>query len=148
MRSFPFWQRWLWVASLGLVVFGGAMALLNRTIVFVAFNRAIDAGFWQAALPEGVPAFQGWVYGAWGATVAGWGLMCALLVRHAYARHVAWSWRAMAASVGLWFILDTAISAANQVWVNVVLNTILLAVFAIPLAATRRACLAPRPAGG
>jgi hypothetical protein len=148
MRSFSFWQRWLWIASLGLVVFGGAMALLNRTIVFAAFNRGIDTGFWPAALPEGVTAFQGWAYGAWGATVAGWGLMCALLVRHAFARREAWSWWAMAASIGVWFILDTAISAANQVWANVILNTLLLVVFALPLAATRRVCLAPRPATG
>lgn len=148
MRSFVFWQRWLWIASLGLIVFGAAMALLNRTFVFSAFNRAIDAGFWQAALPEGVPAFQGWAYGAWGATVAGWGLMCELLVRHAFAGREAWSWWAMAASIGVWYVLDTTISAVNEVWANVILNTVLLALFAIPLAATRRECLAPPSAGG
>jgi hypothetical protein len=43
-------------------------------------------------------------------------------------------------------VLDTAFSAAYGVWPNVVLNTGLFVLFALPLAATRRDCLAP-PAG-
>ncbi len=149
MDRFDLWRRWLWYASLGLIAFGVGMALFNRTFLFAPVNRLIDPGFWNAGiLPAGVSAFQGWIYGAWGATVAGWGLTAAFLVRHAFARHTSWAWWALAAGIGVWFVLDTAISAANQVWANVVLNTILLALFAIPLAATRRICLASRPVGG
>jgi hypothetical protein len=146
MRGFLFWQRWLWIASLGLVLFGLAMALLNRTIAFDTVNRLIDPVFWPAGVPEGAPAFQGWVYGAWGATVIGWGLMAAALVRYALPRREAWAWWAMAAAIGAWYVLDTAISALHGVWVNVVLNTVLMVIFVIPLVATRRACLATPPA--
>lgn len=147
MSRFDFWHRWLWWVSLGLVAFGVGMALLNRTIVFAPINRPIDSGFWAAGiLPDGVSAFQAWIYGAWGATVAGWGLTAALLVRHAFARHASWPWWALASGIGLWFAVDTFFSAAYGVWPNVVLNTILLILFALPLAATRKECFAP-PAG-
>jgi hypothetical protein len=147
MSRFDFWHRWLWWVSLGLVAFGVGMAVLNRTFVFAPINRPIDAGFWNAGvLPNGVSAFQAWIYGAWGATVAGWGLTAALLVRHAFARHTAWAWWALVSGVGLWYVLDTAFSAAYGVWPNVLLNTVLLVLFALPLTATRWDCLAP-PAG-
>ncbi len=97
-------------------------------------------------LPDGVSDFQGWIYGAWGATVAGWGLTAALLVRHGFARHTSWTWWALASGIGLWFVLDTFFSAAYGVLPNVVLNMILFVMFALPLAATRKDCLAP-PSG-
>jgi hypothetical protein len=146
MRNLTFWNRWLWVASLVLIVFGIAMALLNQTIVFSTMNRSIDPVFWPEGVPEGIPGFQGWVYGAWGATVIGWGVMVAALVRFAFSRREAWAWWAMVVGMGAWYVVDTAISAVNGVWVNVILNTVLMVMFAIPLAATCRACLAPPPA--
>ncbi len=146
MRNFTSWCRWLWIASLVLIVFGIAMALLNQTIVFATLNRSIDPVFWPAQVPGGVSAFQGWVYGAWGATVIGWGVMVAALARYAFPRREAWAWWAMAAGLGVWYVIDTAVSAMHGVWVNVVLNTVLIIMFAIPLAATCRVCLAP-PSG-
>ena len=147
MRNFAFWCRWLWIASLVLIAFGIAMALLNQTIVFSTMNRSIDPAFWPEGIPEGVPGYQGWVYGAWGATVIGWGVMVAALVRFAFSRREAWAWWAMVAGIGAWYAVDTAISALHGVWVNVLLNTVLMVMFAIPLTATRRACLAPPPKG-
>ena len=146
MRNFTSWCRWLWIASLVLIVFGIAMALLNRTIVFATLNRSIDPVFWPAQVPEGVSGFQGWVYGAWGATVIGWGVMTAALARYAFPRREPWAWWAMAAGLGAWYVIDTAVSALHGVWVNVVLNTVLIILFAVPLAATCRACLGP-PSG-
>jgi hypothetical protein len=143
MRNFTFWCRWLWIASLALIAFGMAMALLNRTIAFSTMNRSIDPAFWPAGAPEGASAFQAWVYGAWGATVVGWGVMAAVLARFAFPRREAWAWWALAAGIGAWYILDTAISALHGVWINATLNTVLMVIFAIPLIATRRACLAP-----
>jgi hypothetical protein len=147
MNRFDFWHRWLWWVSLGLMAFGLGMAVLNRTNVFAPINQPIDSAFWiGGTIPDGVSAFQGWIYGAWGATVAGWGLTAALLVRHGFARHTAWAWWALASGIGLWFVLDIFFSAAYGVLLNVVLNLILFTLFALPLAATRKDCLAP-PSG-
>jgi uncharacterized membrane protein YqaE (UPF0057 family) len=41
-------------------------------------------------------------------------------------------------SVAVWFIADTAYSLSSGFWQNAVLNTLVLVVFAVPLAATRR----------
>ena len=145
MRGERFWIRWLGVASLGLVLFGLTMALLNRTPLFDVFNRAIDPRFWPAGIPPGAASFQGWVYGAWGATVAGWGLTSAFVVRFALSRRQPWAWWALVTGIGVWFVIDTALSARAGVWVNVGLNTSLLAVFAVPLAAGARFWLKGSP---
>jgi hypothetical protein len=148
MRNFTFWCRWLWIASLILIVFGVAMALLNQTIVFATMNRLIDPVFWPAGIPDDVPAFQGWVYGAWGATVIGWGVMTAVLARFAFPRREGWAWWAMVLGIGAWYVVDTAISAVYGVWVNVILNAVLMVLFALPLAATWRTCLTPPSGSG
>jgi hypothetical protein len=145
MQRQQLWIRWLWAASLGLVLFGLAMALLNRTPVFDVFNRAIDPRFWPADIPPGVPSFQGWVYGAWGATVAGWGITVAFIVRFALSRRHAWGWWALVTGIGVWFVIDTALSALAGVWVNVGLNAFLLAVFTLPLAAGAHVWLKGNP---
>lgn len=135
MRWEGSWLRWLWTASLGLVLFGLGMALLNRTPVFDVFNRSIEARFWPGGIPDGTGSFQGWVYGAWGATVAGWGITAAFVVRFALSRRQPWAWWALVAGIGVWFVIDTAVSALAGVWVNVGLNVLVLLVFAVPLAA-------------
>lgn len=132
------WQRWLWIVCLGLVGFGLGMAFLNRTPAFGVFNRAVDPIFWPGGSPPGTSAFQGWVYGAWGATVAGWGITAACVVRHALRRREAWGWWALVGGVGLWYVIDTAGSALARVWLNVGLNTFLLVALAVPLAAGAR----------
>jgi hypothetical protein len=42
----------------------------------------------------------------------------------------------IAASLGVWYVLDTAYSLFSGFWLNAVLNTALLALFAAPMAAT------------
>lgn len=148
MRGERFRIRWLGVASLGLVLFGLTMALLNRTPVFDVFNRSIDPRFWPAGAPPGVSGFQAWVYGAWGATVAGWGITAAFVVRYALPRREPWAWWALVAGIGVWYVIDTAISALSGVWINVALNSVLLIVFGVPLAAGARHWLGGGAAGG
>jgi hypothetical protein len=145
MRRERFWIRWLSVASLALVLFGVGMALLNRTPVFDLFNRSIDYRFWPGGVPLGTGSFQGWVYGAWGATVAGWGLTAAFVVRYALRRGQPWAWWALVSGFSVWFVIDTALSALAGVWVNVGLNAFVLLVFAVPLAAGARGWLKGSP---
>jgi hypothetical protein len=76
MERFLFWQRWLFVVSLLITLFGVVMALLNGTGLFDLFNRQIDPVFWGTQdIADEAKNFQRWVYGAWGATIAGWGVM-------------------------------------------------------------------------
>ena len=139
-KSFLFWQRWL-VGVGGLVAaFGVFMALLNGTPLFALFNDQIDPVFWDGqAVPAAGLAFRGWVYGAWGATVAGWGVLVAFLALYPFKQRERWAWNALVAALGLWYLLDTGVSLYGGVIFNAVFNTLLLVLAGLPLFFTRRA---------
>jgi hypothetical protein len=139
MRWFLFWQRWLLIASLLVAAFGLALALAGRTPLFALFNSRIDPLFWgPGPLPPGSERFVRWVYGAWGATVAGWGLLLAYVAQHAFKQRQPWAWNALALGLAVWYALDTYFSLQQGVAINALLNTVLLAVLGLPLALTRR----------
>jgi hypothetical protein len=140
MRSFSFWQKWLFVTGLALIAFGLALALFSRTPLFdMLFNGHINPAFWPTVEPSpDIVRFQQWSYGVLGATVAGWGVMVAFLAGHPFRRKERWARNALAASVALWYTVDTALSVHHGVLFNAVFNTILLVVTALPLLFTRR----------
>lgn len=85
MKGFRFWQRWLFVVGVVVALFGGVMALLNSTVLFEMFNDQIDPVFWGAeSIPGVAQGFRGWVYGAWGATVAGWGIFIIYIAHYPF----------------------------------------------------------------
>ncbi|MGB9628673.1 MAG: hypothetical protein ACPL6D_08425 [Thermodesulfobacteriota bacterium] len=75
-----FWKIWLIVLGIAVSVFGVMMALLSGTSLFDFFNRQIDPTFWGTnAVDSATRQFQQWVYGVWGATIAGWGIILLIL---------------------------------------------------------------------
>jgi hypothetical protein len=134
-----FWDTWLLIVALGMAVFGVLMALFNRTAAFESFNRQIDTAFWwTVSAPQAARAFASSTYGVWGASVAGFGLLAAFVVRSPYRQRQIWAMDAMTVSVLAWFVLDTAISLGHAVWFNVGLNLLILIALAPPLLATWR----------
>ena len=75
-----------------------------------------------------------------GSVMAGWGtaILCVLALRFRPGNPEAW-W-AVALSVLVWFIPDTAYSLLAGFWQNALLNTTALVLFVVPLAVTYRAC--------
>jgi hypothetical protein len=140
-NSFTFWQRWLFGVSLVLIVIGLFIALLNQTALFAAiFNRQVDPVFWDATpLDPATVAFQGWIYGVLGATVAGWGACLAVIAHEPFKARQPWAWKAVAWGLGLWYLLDTALSLAYGVYFNAAFNTLVLLAAAPPLVFTRKA---------
>ncbi len=133
------WITWLKIVGFGLVLFGTVMTFFNSTPVFSVFNQGIDPVFWKAGLPdEGTRAFHTWVYGAWGATIAGWGISLLLILYNAFSRKERWAWYAIGAGLVVWYVLDTGISAYFGVTFNVIFNTIIMVIVIVPLAATYR----------
>jgi hypothetical protein len=138
MKGFQFWQRWLFVVGLVVALFGGAMALLNGTALFDVFNRQIDPVFWAAeTMPGAARSFRSWLYGAWGATVAGWGVLIVFIARYPFKRRELWSWNCLVVGLVVWYVLDTGISLYFKVYFNALFNTVLLALVTLPLGATR-----------
>lgn len=133
------WDRWLLVVGWVVVLFGLLLAVLNRSAPMeLLFHAQIDPAFWpDAPSPEAV-SFRTWAYAVLGATIAGWGLLVVALARHPFARRERWARNALAASLGLWFVVDTSLSLAAGVIFNAAFNTLLLLMVAAPLAATWR----------
>jgi len=138
MQGIRFWTNWLRAASLLVVAFGLALALLQGSALIAPLNDQIDPIFWSSPLAGTTQAFQRWIYGAWGATVAGWGALVFFVVHRAFQRCERWVWNALAASLLLWYFPDTCISLKYGVTFNVVLNTAFLLMLGIPLLFTRR----------
>lgn len=63
------------------------MAFLSGTMFFDLFNHQIDPAFWDTrAVDHATRQFQQWIYGVWGATIAGWGIMLTYLAHHPFNR--------------------------------------------------------------
>lgn len=137
MNTFRFWQRWLSIFSWAVVIFGVGMALLNRTPLFALFDAQVNPAFWsQNPVPIGVDEFQGWIYGIFGAAMAGWGVFLVFLTRYPFQHKQRWSWMCFLLGLLLWYILDTGISLYFGVVFNAIFNTAIMALAVIPLAFT------------
>jgi hypothetical protein len=60
----------------------------------------------------------------------------AFIAANAFASKESWAWWSIAASIALWYPLDTGRSLLHRVYVNAALNTALLIAVAVPLALT------------
>jgi len=141
MDWFEFWRRWLILLGWGLAAFGLALALFNQSAPFnVLFNDHIDPVFWPAsALPPEARAFQRWAYGVLGALLCGWAIFIAFLSQHAFRLRQRWVWWCFVTGIGVWFVVDTAISLWLRVGFNALVNLLLFVALAVPLLFTRRA---------
>ncbi|MFW9986292.1 MAG: hypothetical protein ACFFDJ_07000 [Candidatus Odinarchaeota archaeon] len=134
MSYFRLWRYWLLAVSVFIIAFGTIMAFLNSTVVFAFFNVQINPVFWGTnPVPPPAQAFQAWVYGAWGATVMGWGITMFFIAYFPFRSQERWAWYCILISVFLWYLLDTGISWWFGVIINVIFNTTIFVLVLIPL---------------
>lgn len=139
MSSFSFWQRWLFVVGIIIVIFGILMALVSGTPLFDLFNRQIDPAFWGTnSVGDAAQQFQQWIYGVWGATIAGWGIFVTYVARYPFNKKERWAWNCLVLGLLVWFILDTWLSVFYKVYFNAVFNTVLLVLTMLPIVCTRK----------
>lgn len=133
---FEFFTVWLLVIGAAMTVAGTVMVLIVGTPLFSIADRLLDGPFWPAGTDATTKHFQAWAYSVTFATMAGWGLTIAMIAANAFGSHQVWAWWSIAAALALWYPLDTARSLYHRVYANAILNTVLLAAVAIPLAFT------------
>ena len=139
MAYFSFWQRWLFVVGILIAVFGILMTFLGGTSLFDVFNRQIDPVFWGSnVVEESARGFQGWIYGVWGATIAGWGIFVAFIAHYPFRNRERWAWNCLVAGILVWFVLDTSLSIFHKVYFNAAFNTALLLLAMLPIILTRK----------
>ncbi len=140
MQTFHFWQRWLFVVSLVILVFGLLLALFNQSLPFdLLLNNQVDPVFWGGSeVPPAVAAFQPWVYGVLGATMAGWGVFLAFIVHYPFGNREPWSWTCILSGLVLWYVADTGLSLYYGVIFNALFNTAFFLAGVLPLFFTRK----------
>ncbi len=137
MSYYRLWRYWLLFVSVFIIAFGSIMSVLNTTVVFAFFNVQINPVFWGSnPVPSPAVAFQAWVYGAWGATVMGWGITMLFIAWFPFAQREQWAWYCVLVSIICWYLLDTGLSFWFGVMINVILNTMILILVIIPLVFT------------
>lgn len=139
MTSFSFWQRWLLAVSIIIAIFGVMMVFLSGTVLFDFFNRKIDPAFWSTGIADHVTRqFQQWIYGVWGATIAGWGVILTYIAHDPFKRREHWAWKSVAFGLLVWFVLDTSLSLFHKVYFNAAFNIVLLVLAGLPVVFTRQ----------
>jgi hypothetical protein len=114
-----FRQRWLKSIGLIFAVFGLLMAVFGGSDLFrVLFGPIVDAVFWEEGPGPEAAAFQRWVYGTWGGTVAGFGMIIAVCAKSALVPENKPLRHGILFSLTLWFIVDTGSSIVFGVWGN------------------------------
>jgi len=142
-KIFSFWQKWLLVVGIYLILFGLALAFFNQSFLFdLLLNNQINPIFWLSQPPlESTQRFQAFVYGILGTTIAGWGVCLSFIIHYPFKQRKAWAWKCIVLAIALWFVTDTAISLFFGVTYNALFNISFLLNFAIPLFATRKVFL-------
>lgn len=138
MNRFLFWQRWLLIVGFGISAFGISMSFFNGTEFFGIFNDNINPVFWGTKdVANNVMEFQKWIYGAWGATVAGWGIFVIFIAHYPFQKKEKWAWNCLISGLLVWFFIDTGFSAYFKVYINVMLNIVFLVLTILPIVFTR-----------
>lgn len=92
----------------------------------------------SSTFPPDVGAYRGWAMGLGGATIASFAVAGLWIVAVPLRRGEPWAPVALLTSVLAWFPVDTVISAAHGVWINVWFNTSALLMICVPLAVVWR----------
>ena len=137
--SFRFWTHWLLTVSAGVAIFGLLLVLapgLTRQgfslLVYTSADRLDAFGAEQVR-------YLSLVHAVLGSVMVGWGVALFLVTKLLFNQEGRLGWKLIAGSVAAWFLPDTTYSLLSGYWQNAVLNTVFLALYAIPLWATRRA---------
>lgn len=141
MKDNTFWSRWLVAVSFISMAFGLLLAfapgITHSTMGVFVYDTVAGAGAF-AALTEADLAVQTILYGVLGAVMVSWMIVIAWLAYIPFQRGERWAWLAIDVSVGVWFVIDSVVSATNGMPINVLFNVGFLILFSLPLLATYR----------
>jgi hypothetical protein len=138
-ESLAFWGKLLKVASIGVSLFGLDMILFQDTLNKFLWNKLF---FFNSDLhltfSSATQHFVNLNYGVMGAFMVGWGLSLLQNTRTAFRTCDQRDWKALATSVGAWFISDCLFSIKMGYWQNAVFNLPFGLLFAVPLIMTKK----------
>lgn len=133
------WYRWLHVALIAVMLFGISTVLFPGLIkqLFSALIYS-DAGAIGTSFSESANRYIVLVHAVLGSVMFGWGAAMLLALRGPFSRGEKEGWLLITVSLAAWYIPDTVFSLYTGFWQNAVLNTSLVILLAVPLAASCR----------
>jgi len=130
------WTGWLVAAALVVLVLGAAFVFAAGPVQEIF--GSLYLGPQGKVIDSQTAPYVEFIGAVLGAVMFGWAVLLLFVVRGPFRSGERIGWDMIAASLGSWFVLDTAYSLVSGYWQNAVLNTSLFVLFAIPLAATYR----------
>jgi ABC-type multidrug transport system fused ATPase/permease subunit len=125
--SNAFWSKVLLAVIVATLVFGLSLVYLPQ-IMQPIFNMIIFNTTESPFDPEAA-RYITFVFGVLGAVMVGWTIALIFLARRGGRE----AWQAITVSVVVWYVIDTIFSIYSGYAANAVLNTVVLAAFAVPL---------------
>jgi hypothetical protein len=130
--------RVAWLALLvsyaAQVLVGWSAAVAIRSPLWGWHQEPLAAALWGGPFPAVVEPYRTLTMGMLGATMASAAAPMCLVLWVPFRRREQWAWWAVLLSMAVWYPVDTAVSVACSVWVNVALNTVVLVSVLVPLA--------------
>ncbi len=138
-KPLSFWRNWLLVASAGFGVVGLEMMLFQNLLDTYLWNKLFfSKSMLHTTFTPEIKNYIHTLYGILGAVTVGWAAMLYYHVKNSFATRDIRAWNAVAASIGIWFVIDSVFSISMGYWQNALLNTDVALLFAIPLLASRK----------
>ena len=125
----------LLAAFAGQIVLGHLVAFGLGGPAFAWHQDRVAVALWgSAGYGTEVAAYRGWIQALLGGTMISYAWAMLFLVARPLRQRQAWAAWAIAIATLNWFIVDTSVSAAHGVWINVGFNVTALLATLIPLA--------------
>lgn len=135
MKSFIFWQRWLFYSSLSFAMFGIAFALYGNNPFFMPYNKALAQVFWTTeTIPAGIEPFRAFIWGPLGGTIACCYILLAFIAWFPFQRKERWARNAIMIAFGVWVILDSTVCVYYGAFFQIyMINTFSILQKALPI---------------
>jgi hypothetical protein len=135
--SFRFWQRWLQCVSAGSALTGLWFLVAPDAMPLGPYNRQVVAAFHDGPSASAVQ-HQRWAIAVLGSAMLGWGVLMTWVATVPFGRRERGAWQSIAVSVAAWAAGDSIVSYRAGIALEVVWNSVVVALVALPLAMTYR----------
>jgi len=135
MKSFVFWQRWLFYSSLLFALFGIVFAVYGNNPFFLPYNKALAHIFWMSEnMPVDVEPFKTFIWGPLGATIACCYILLAFIAWFPFKRKELWARNAIIVAFGVWVVLDSAVCFYYGVYYQIyIINAFSVLIKGLPI---------------
>ena len=135
MKSFNFWQKWLFYSSLMFALFGIVFAIYGNNLFFMPYNKALAHvfGFGENITVEFEP-FKAFIWGPLGGIIACCYILLAFIVWFPFRKKERWARNAIIVAFGVWVLLDSAVCVYYGAYFQIyIINAFSILVKALPI---------------